>query len=81
MQNDKITAKITFLTQGFDEYGVRYSLAKYYGKPISQFSYKDLKDKNKKRNIFGLLEMCAFLVHLVSGMGYFANMFAGNSYY
>ena len=46
MQNDKITAKITFLTQGFDEYGVRYSLAKYYGKPISQFSYKDLKDKN-----------------------------------
>ena len=42
---------------------------------------EDLKDKNKKRNIFGLLEMCAFLVHLVSGMGYFANMFAGNSYY
>lgn len=45
MQNDKITAKITFATQSFDDYGVRYSLAKYYGKNIN-FKYSELKDKN-----------------------------------
>lgn len=44
MQNDKITAKITFTTQSFDDYGVRYSLAKYYGKNID-FKYSELKDK------------------------------------
>ena len=45
IQNEKITAKITFLTYGYDEYGLRYSLAKYCGKSINQFSYSDLKDK------------------------------------
>ena len=42
---------------------------------------EDLKDKKRNRKIFGLLETMAFLVHLVSGIGYFANVFAGNSYY
>ena len=45
MQNEKITAKITFLTYIFDEYGVKYSLAKYYGRSIDYFTYSQLPDK------------------------------------
>ncbi|MBR4397172.1 MAG: hypothetical protein IKS93_04890, partial [Methanobrevibacter sp.] len=40
MQNDKITAKVNFLTQSFDETGIRYSLAKYYQKSINEFNTK-----------------------------------------
>lgn len=40
MQNDKVTAKINFITQSFDEMGVKYSLSKYYQKSIYDFNYK-----------------------------------------
>lgn len=40
MQNDKITAKINFITNSFDEMGVKYSLSKYYQKTIYDFNYK-----------------------------------------
>ncbi|WP_405290115.1 hypothetical protein [Methanobrevibacter sp.] len=40
MQNDKITAKVTFLTQSYDELGVKYSLGKFYQKTIYDFNYK-----------------------------------------
>ena len=35
MQNDKITATVTFYTQSYDEMGVKYSLGKFYQKTIS----------------------------------------------
>ena len=40
MQNDKITAKVTFFTQSYDELGVKYSLSKLYQKTIYDFDYK-----------------------------------------
>ncbi|MBE6497033.1 MAG: Ig-like domain repeat protein [Methanobrevibacter sp.] len=40
MQNDKITAKVNVLTQSFDEFGLRYSLSKFYQKTIYDFNYK-----------------------------------------
>ena len=46
MQNEKITATISFLTTGYDEYGIKYNLARYNGKTIYQFSYSDLKNKD-----------------------------------
>lgn len=40
MQNDKITAKVTFFTESYDETGIKYSLAKFYQKTIYDFDYK-----------------------------------------
>lgn len=40
MQNDKVTAKVNFQTQSFDELGLQYSLSKYYQKTIYDFNYK-----------------------------------------
>ncbi|WP_405270278.1 hypothetical protein [Methanobrevibacter sp.] len=40
MENDKVTAKITFLTLSYDELGLRYSLSKFYGKTIYDFNYR-----------------------------------------
>ena len=40
MQNDKVTARINFITYSFDEMGVKYSLSKYYQKSIYDFNYK-----------------------------------------
>ena len=40
MENDKVTAKVTFLTQSYDEMGLKYSLSKFYGKSIYDFNYK-----------------------------------------
>lgn len=47
MQNDKITAKVTFYTQSYDELGIRYSLAKYYQKTIYDFNYKSYDEITK----------------------------------
>ena len=44
MQNDKIIVKITFITQNFDETGVKSSLGKYYQKSIYDFNYKSYDD-------------------------------------
>lgn len=53
MQNDKITAKINFITQRFDENGVKLSLGKYYGKTIYDFNYKTYDEitKNNTQSI------------------------------
>lgn len=40
MEAEKITAKVNFQTQSYDETGLRYSLAKFYGKSIYDFNYK-----------------------------------------
>ena len=40
MENDKITAKISFQTLSYDEMGLKYSLSKFYGKTIYDFNYK-----------------------------------------
>lgn len=40
MQNEKVIAKVNVLTQSFDEFGLRYSLAKFYQKSIYDFNYK-----------------------------------------
>lgn len=49
MQNDKITAKVNFQTQSFDETGLKYNLAKYYQKSINDFntkSYDEITNHN-----------------------------------
>lgn len=53
MQNDKITAKINFITQRFDETGVKISLAKYYHKTIYDFNYESYYEitKNNTQSI------------------------------
>ena len=40
IQNGKSLAKIKFQTMSFDELGLKYTLAKYYGKTIYDFYYK-----------------------------------------
>ena len=40
-QNDKILAKVTFFTQSFDEFGLKYNLAKFYQKSVYDFNYKN----------------------------------------
>ena len=40
IQNGKSIAKIKFQTMSFDELGLKYTLAKYYGKTIYDFYYK-----------------------------------------
>ena len=40
MEGDKITAKVNFQTQSYDELGLRYSIAKFYGKSIYDFNHK-----------------------------------------
>ena len=40
LQNNKIKAKINFFTQGYDELGLKYNLAKFYGKNLYDFNYK-----------------------------------------
>ena len=44
MQNDKIKAKINFYTINYDEYGVKYNLAKLYGKDLAEYYYKSYDD-------------------------------------
>lgn len=49
MQNDKITAKVTLKTHSFDETGLRYNLAKYYQKSVTDFntkSYDEITNHN-----------------------------------
>ena len=40
MENDKITAKINFQTQSYEEIGLRYSISKFYGKSVYDFNQK-----------------------------------------
>ena len=40
VQDNAIPAKINFYTYSYDELGLKYSLAKYYGKSIYDFNYK-----------------------------------------
>lgn len=40
MEKDVRTAKITFKAMSFDETGLKYSVAKFYGKTIYDFNYK-----------------------------------------
>ena len=47
MEGDKITAKITFQTQSYDELGLKYSLSKFYGKTIYDFNYKSYDEITK----------------------------------
>ena len=53
MQNSKITAKITFTTQKFDENGVKFSLGKYYQKTVYDFDYESYDEitKNNTQSI------------------------------
>ena len=44
IQNGKNIAKIKFQTMSFDETGLKYTLAKYYGKSIYDFYYKSYVD-------------------------------------
>lgn len=40
MEGDKITAKVNFQTLSYDETGLKYSIAKLYGKTIYDFNHK-----------------------------------------
>ena len=40
MENDKVTAKINIQTVNYDEDGLKYSLAKFYGRSVYDFYYK-----------------------------------------
>lgn len=40
MENDKITAKINFQTQSYEEICLKYSISKFYGKSVYDFNYK-----------------------------------------
>lgn len=44
MQNSKIKAKVNYQTYNYDENGLKYNLAKYYGKSIYDFNYKSYED-------------------------------------
>jgi hypothetical protein len=44
IQNSRIKAKIGYLTYSFDELGLKYNLAKYYGKSIYDFDYKSYEE-------------------------------------
>ncbi len=44
VQNDKIKAKINFYTVNYDEYGIKYNLAKLYGKNLREYYYKSYDD-------------------------------------
>ena len=44
MQNHKIKAKINFYTVNYDEYGIKYNLAKLYGKNLREYYYKSYDD-------------------------------------
>ena len=47
MQNDKITATVTFYTHSYDELGLKYSLGKFYQKTIYDFDYKSYDEITK----------------------------------
>lgn len=47
MQNDKITATVTFYTHSYDELGLKYSLGKFYQKTIYDFNYKSYDEITK----------------------------------
>lgn len=47
LQNDKVTAKVTFFTQSYDEMGLKYNLAKFYQKTIYDFNYKSYDEITK----------------------------------
>ena len=40
VQNNKIKAMVNFYTYSYDELGLKYNLAKYYGKSLYDFNYK-----------------------------------------
>ena len=40
LQNNKIKAKINIYTVNYDEFGLKYNLAKFYGKSVYDFNYK-----------------------------------------
>ena len=42
MKNDKVTAKVTVQTQYYDEYGVKYNLAKLYQRANTDFNYYEI---------------------------------------
>lgn len=47
-KNNKITAKINFQALSFDEMGLKYSLAKFYGKTIYNINYNDIVKNSVK---------------------------------
>lgn len=47
MENEKVTAKVTFQTQSYDELGLRYSLSQFYEKAISDFNFKTYDEITK----------------------------------
>ncbi len=47
LQNEKEIAKINFYTTGFDETGLKYSLAKYYKKTNTDFNYNEITNHAK----------------------------------
>lgn len=40
MENDKVLAKINIQTVNYDELGLKYSISKFYGRPLYDFNYK-----------------------------------------
>lgn len=47
IQNNKIKAKVNLMTYGFDETGLRYNLAKFFGKSIYDFNYQSYDEITK----------------------------------
>lgn len=56
LQNDNVKAQINFFTYSYDDLGVKYSLAKYYGKSIymNELSYDELTNHNSDKIKFTL---------------------------
>lgn len=44
MENENIIARVSFQTLSFDELGLKYTLSKQYGKPVSDFNYKSYEE-------------------------------------
>ena len=73
-----------FYEKGRRAVDFNFSWSYMYGLFFSFFTaiivmLKDLADK--KRRVFGVIEACTFSLHVISGLWYFAQIFAGNSYY
>ena len=52
IQNNKIKAKITFLSESYDETGLRYNVAKYYGRSVYDFNNQNyIQITNNQTNL------------------------------
>lgn len=70
LQNEKEIAKINFYTTGFDETGLKYSLAKYYKKPNMDFNYNEITNHVKdpvKFTITGTPVTYSYFTNFIAG--------------